>query len=142
MSFYYIQFIEEGVTGAKVLDASNRFFTLIPHDFGLKTPPLLDNTETISSKVQMLDSLLEIEIAYNLLKGGAGDEELDPLDIHYSSLKANIKVSLLLPFTFLEPLQGQLPYLLFSKLLFFIQNFISLDILSIQNTENLYTANL
>lgn len=75
------------------MDASNRFFTLIPHDFGLKTPPLLDNTEIINSKVQMLDSLLEIEIAYNLLKGGAGDEELDPLDVHYSSLKANIKVS-------------------------------------------------
>lgn len=88
-----LKFIEDGVTGAKVLDASNRFYTLIPHDFGMKMPPLLDNTEMISNKVKMLDSLLEIEIAYNLLKGGGGsaDQESDPLDVHYSSLKADIK---------------------------------------------------
>lgn len=29
------------------LDASNRFFTIIPHDFGMKTPPLLDNINVI-----------------------------------------------------------------------------------------------
>ena len=31
----------------KILDASNRFYTLIPHDFGLQSPPLLDNEEII-----------------------------------------------------------------------------------------------
>ena len=31
----------------KILDCSNRFFTLIPHDFGMKKPPLLDNKEII-----------------------------------------------------------------------------------------------
>ena len=31
----------------KFLDASNRFFTLIPHDFGLNKPPLLDNPDYI-----------------------------------------------------------------------------------------------
>ena len=31
----------------KLLDASNRFYTLIPHDFGLQSPPLLDNEEII-----------------------------------------------------------------------------------------------
>ena len=32
---------------ARILDASNRFYTLIPHDFGLKKPPLLDSEEII-----------------------------------------------------------------------------------------------
>ena len=31
----------------KLLDASNRFYTLIPHDFGLQSPPLLDHEEII-----------------------------------------------------------------------------------------------
>ena len=55
-------------TDSKFLDASNRFFTLIPHDFGLKTPPILNEPDYIKSKIEMLDSLLEIEVAYKLLK--------------------------------------------------------------------------
>lgn len=30
-----------------VVDASNRFYTLIPHDFGVRSPPLLDNQNII-----------------------------------------------------------------------------------------------
>ena len=48
---------------SRVLDASNRFYTLIPHDFGLRKPPLLDNEEIIRTKTMMLDYLLEIEVA-------------------------------------------------------------------------------
>ena len=36
----------------KFLDATNRFFTLIPHDFGMNKPPLLDNPDYV--KVQSL----------------------------------------------------------------------------------------
>ena len=38
----------------------------------------------------MLDNLLEIEVAYSLLKGG--DEGEDPIDAHYKKLKTEIKV--------------------------------------------------
>ena len=31
----------------KFLDASNRFFTLIPHDFGMNKPPLLNKPDYI-----------------------------------------------------------------------------------------------
>jgi len=77
---------------SKILDASNRFFTLIPHDFGMKKPPLLNDADLIKLKVDMLDNLLEIEVAYSLLKGSRGDGERDPIDIHYESLKADINV--------------------------------------------------
>ena len=42
----------------------------------------------------MLDNLLEIEIAYNLLKEGAEgyDSLKDPIDIHYEKLKTEIEV--------------------------------------------------
>ena len=40
----------KGSMQTEFLDASNRFFTLIPHDFGMNKPPLLDNPDYI--KVQ------------------------------------------------------------------------------------------
>ncbi|CAB3982898.1 Poly [ADP-ribose] polymerase 1 [Paramuricea clavata] len=79
---------EKGSKGA-ILDASNRFYTLIPHDFGMKIPPLLDNLELIKSKVDMLDNLLDIEVAYSLIKETSDSE--DPLDSYYKKLKTHIK---------------------------------------------------
>lgn len=49
-------------------------------------------------KTEMLDNLLEIEIAYNLLKGGE-DSAKDPIDVHYERLKTEIKVTFNLFFT-------------------------------------------
>ena len=41
----------------------------------------------------MLDNLLEIEIAYSMLKVG-DDKAKDPIDIHYENLKTSIQVLL------------------------------------------------
>lgn len=43
---------------------------MVPHDFGRNNAPLLNNIEMIKEKTAMLDNLLEIEIAYSLLKSG------------------------------------------------------------------------
>ena len=75
----------------KLLDASNRFFTLIPHDFGLNKPPLLKNPDYIKLKLEMLNNLLDIEIAYSLLKSSTKDGK-DPIDSHYEQLKTDIEV--------------------------------------------------
>ena len=83
----------ENGTETKFLDASNRFFTLIPHDFGMKTPPILNDPDIVKSKIEMLDNLLEIEVAYNLLKtGNENDNVKDPIDAHYEKLKTKIEV--------------------------------------------------
>ena len=37
----------QSLLNTKFLDASNRFFTLIPHDFGMNKPPLLNNPDYI-----------------------------------------------------------------------------------------------
>ena len=42
-----LQLISDGGSSNSILDASNRFYTLIPHDFGMKKPPMLDNLELI-----------------------------------------------------------------------------------------------
>ena len=77
----------------KFLDCSNRFFTLIPHDFGMNNPPLLNNEEIVKTKLEMLENLLEIEVAYSLLKSGDdNDKSKDPIDSHYDKLKTEISV--------------------------------------------------
>lgn len=82
---------------SKILDCSNRFYTLIPHDFGMKQPPMLDSIELVKSKVEMIDNLLDIEVAYKLLQGGEEEDvkqemqELDPIDIQYQKLQCKIQ---------------------------------------------------
>lgn len=74
-----------------IVDASNRFYTLIPHDFGMKKPTILDDQRLIKEKTEMLNNLLEIEIAYNILKGDTKSEE-DPIDLHFKKLKCDMEV--------------------------------------------------
>ena len=84
--------ISGGKDKTKILDGSNRFYTLIPHDFGMQKPPLLDNEDIIKMKTSMLDSLMEIEVAYSLLKTTDDDKGKDPIDAHFEKLKTKMEV--------------------------------------------------
>ncbi|KAI5636400.1 poly(ADP-ribose) polymerase catalytic domain-containing protein [Phthorimaea operculella] len=85
-----LNYIEQGKASEnKIKDATNRFFSMVPHDFGVNNAPLLDSVESIKKKTEMLDNLLEIEIAYSLLKTDS-DDETSPIEQHYTKLKANI----------------------------------------------------
>ncbi|KAB0344398.1 hypothetical protein FD754_021324 [Muntiacus muntjak] len=86
------QALSQGSSDSHILDLSNRFYTLIPHDFGMKKPPLLNNADSVQAKVEMLDNLLDIEVAYSLLRGGSDDSSKDPIDVNYEKLKTEIKV--------------------------------------------------
>ena len=41
------QAVSQGSSDSQILDLSNRFYTLIPHDFGMKKPPLLNNADSV-----------------------------------------------------------------------------------------------
>ncbi|XP_049632386.1 poly [ADP-ribose] polymerase 1 [Suncus etruscus] len=86
------QAVSQGSSDSQILDLSNRFYTLIPHDFGMKKPPLLSNADSVQAKVEMLDNLLDIEVAYSLLRAGSDDTSKDPIDVNYEKLKTDIKV--------------------------------------------------
>lgn len=62
---------------------------MIPHDFGIKRPPIIDSIEMVTTKTEMLESLLEMELAYGLLNEET-DEKKNPLDAHYEQLKTDI----------------------------------------------------
>ena len=47
---------------------------------------------SFQTKTEMLDNLLEIEVAYSLLKTG-DDSDKDPLDLHFEKLKTEMTVS-------------------------------------------------
>ncbi|XP_029084533.1 poly [ADP-ribose] polymerase 1 isoform X1 [Monodon monoceros] len=86
------QALSQGSSDSQILDLSNRFYTLIPHDFGMKKPPLLSNSDSVQAKVEMLDNLLDIEVAYSLLRGGSDDSSKDPIDVNYEKLRTDIMV--------------------------------------------------
>lgn len=52
---------------------------------------MLDTLEQVESLRQMLDSLLEIECAYSLLKTEDTEEHANPLDKHYEQLKTSLE---------------------------------------------------
>merc|ERR1719427_1492801 len=84
-----IKLVEAGsLTGPQMCDVTNKFYTLIPHDFGFNQPTPLCDMEIINSKIRMLENLMEIEYAYNILdiKKEKDDEKEDILDTHYKKL--------------------------------------------------------
>ncbi|XP_017873447.1 PREDICTED: poly [ADP-ribose] polymerase [Drosophila arizonae] len=85
------ELIQLSGSNARFIDATNRFYTLIPHSFGVHAPPLIETIEQVESLRQMLDSLSEIEIAYNLIKHEDTSEEKNPLDKHYEKLKTQLE---------------------------------------------------
>jgi len=74
---------------AQLLEFTNKFYTLIPHDFGTKQVPLIDNSEELQKKMKLMEALIDIEIATTLLKetDSAGDS---PIDANYKKLKTEL----------------------------------------------------
>ena len=77
---------------SRILDGSNQFYTLIPHDFGMKKPPLLDSEDAIKSKTLMVENLMEIELAYRMLKEARAQDMKSPVDVHFEQLKTDMEV--------------------------------------------------
>lgn len=57
----------------------------------MKDPTIIDTEELIELKNQMLEALMEMEIAYNLLHSKV-DSTKNPLDAHYDLLNCEIDV--------------------------------------------------
>uniref|UniRef100_A0A2K6S4N9 Poly [ADP-ribose] polymerase n=1 Tax=Saimiri boliviensis boliviensis TaxID=39432 RepID=A0A2K6S4N9_SAIBB len=77
--------IRAGQHGRALVEACNEFYTRIPHDFGLRTPPLIQTQKELSEKIQLLEALGDIEIAIKLVKTELQSPE-HPLDQHYRNL--------------------------------------------------------
>lgn len=88
-----LDLIKTGAASAKFIGASNHLYSLIPHNFGERVPPVLRTTDEINKKAEMLENLLELEVAYNLImKEAAADEDRNPWDLHYDQLNTDLEV--------------------------------------------------
>ncbi|XP_060901317.1 poly [ADP-ribose] polymerase 2 [Labrus mixtus] len=77
-------------SGRELLEACNQFYTRIPHDFGLKTPPMIRSEDELKEKIALLEALSDIQIAVKMVQS-SGDGDEHPLDRQYSSLKCQLQ---------------------------------------------------
>ncbi|KAM4551458.1 poly [ADP-ribose] polymerase 2 [Odontesthes bonariensis] len=74
----------------ELLEACNQFYTRIPHNFGLKTPPIIRTEEELKEKIALLEALSDIQIAVKMVQSSKeGDEH--PLDRQYHSLQCGVQ---------------------------------------------------
>ncbi|XP_019121431.2 poly [ADP-ribose] polymerase 2 [Larimichthys crocea] len=74
----------------ELLEACNQFYTRIPHDFGLKTPPIIRTEDELKEKIALLEALSDIQIAVKMVQSSKdGDEH--PLDRQYRSLQCQVQ---------------------------------------------------
>jgi hypothetical protein len=83
----------DGVHQTRITALSNQFYTLIPHNFGTYGKmPQLDSVKMVRSKLDMLDTLQEIEVATSIIKLDTdARDDMDPYDVHYEALKNRIE---------------------------------------------------
>ncbi|KAG7455005.1 hypothetical protein MATL_G00251750 [Megalops atlanticus] len=77
--------VKKKLSSKELLEACNQFYTRIPHDFGLRTPPLIRTEEELKEKIALLEALSDIRIAVKMAESDADSEE-HPLDRQYGSL--------------------------------------------------------
>uniref|UniRef100_A0A7N6C155 Poly [ADP-ribose] polymerase n=1 Tax=Anabas testudineus TaxID=64144 RepID=A0A7N6C155_ANATE len=75
----------------ELLEACNQFYTRIPHDFGLKTPPIIRTEEELKEKIELLEALSDIQIAVKMVQSSVDSDE-HPLDRHYCSLQCKLEL--------------------------------------------------
>jgi poly [ADP-ribose] polymerase len=70
-------------------EANNDFYTRIPHDFGMKVPPIINTMAEVRLKVKLLELLDDIEVA---IKALAQKSDLtNPIDRNYEQLECELK---------------------------------------------------
>ncbi|KAM9323443.1 poly [ADP-ribose] polymerase 2 [Pholidichthys leucotaenia] len=74
----------------ELVDACNQFYTRIPHDFGLKTPPLIYTEDELKEKIALLEALSDIQIAVKMVQSSANSDE-HPLDRQYHSIQCKLE---------------------------------------------------
>ncbi|GBC05313.1 hypothetical protein RclHR1_06170017 [Rhizophagus clarus] len=66
---------------------SNYFYTVIPHYFGMRKPIVINSINLLKAKLEMVETLGEIEIANSLNNECDDNNIINPLDAHFNTLK-------------------------------------------------------
>ena len=84
----------ESKKAKQIEQVTSRFYTVIPHAFGRRVPPLIDSLELLQKKFDMLNVLGDIEIAVSVQKSEASSSGKllpHPMDDNYAGLDAHLE---------------------------------------------------
>ncbi|XP_053577093.1 protein mono-ADP-ribosyltransferase PARP3 [Bombina bombina] len=91
--------IDRGAKKNELSELASRFYTIIPHNFGRSTPPVIDSKEVVQAKKDMLLVLADIELAQTLQADKIKQEQETkleevphPLDVDYQLLKCHLNL--------------------------------------------------
>jgi poly [ADP-ribose] polymerase len=74
-------------SGYEVEELSNKYYSLIPHNFGRNRPPIISDSHRLKQELDLLDSLGDMKEANDLLKKEISEVEMiHPLDRQFSTL--------------------------------------------------------
>jgi len=71
-------------------ELTSEFYTIIPHDFGRTRPPVINTKVLLKKKIEMVESLADIQIATTLLKNQKVEITENPIDTNYKSLHCSL----------------------------------------------------
>lgn len=98
--FDVLEDLEKAIKSKKqseIMNVTSRFYTVIPHSFGRRVPPIIDTMELLQKKMDMLNVLNDIEIAVSMeaAKPKKADTDLapNPADENYEKLNATLEVA-------------------------------------------------
>ncbi|CAH8561738.1 unnamed protein product [Schistosoma turkestanicum] len=74
----------------QLLLACNDFYTRIPHDFGMRIPPVIRTMPEVKAKIELLEALSDIEFAVNILKNNQSSTQ-NIIDVNYKRLNCDIQ---------------------------------------------------
>jgi hypothetical protein len=86
--------LDEAQKKQKILSLSNRFYIIVPQNFGaqgMSDRHLIDSEKKLLEKRELIETLLEMEIAVSLSKESEGGDDTHPIDTNYKKLKADIQ---------------------------------------------------
>jgi poly [ADP-ribose] polymerase len=71
----------------EIEELSNRYYSLIPHNFGRQRPPVIGSTDTLKNELDLLDSLGDMKEAAELMKKDLNSaEKIHALDRQFQGL--------------------------------------------------------
>ena len=101
--------IKANKSGLKNLsDLCSTYYTRVPHDFGMKVPPLIRSLEDLKKEIKLLEILSDIDVVTKLIDDNKPASIKNKIDEQYDSLNCDIslvtkavsnKISQLIEFT-------------------------------------------
>ncbi|MDG1482028.1 MAG: WGR domain-containing protein [Myxococcota bacterium] len=87
--------LDSSLSQRQLARLSSHFYTVIPHAFGRRAPPLIDTTEKLGIKLDMLNVLSDIELAlaiHEAAQQSAVHQQLaNPIDKNYDTLQCSLE---------------------------------------------------